>query len=77
MCYPQQCVYPDLTSLEFALIGDMGGLQAAPYVTPGQTNVAKVLDGLRSSRNFKFVLNLGDNFYFEGVKNATDPRFQV
>lgn len=24
-----------------------------------------------------FTLALGDNFYFDGVKNVNDPRFQV
>ena len=32
---------------------------------------------LAETYNTQFQLGLGDNFYFKGVQNAEDPRFQV
>ena len=64
-------------SLRFLVIGDWGGLPSFPYRTPIEVSVAKRMGKFVSSSNSKFVLALGDNFYFDGVKSVEDPRFQV
>lgn len=48
-----------------------------PYVTPVETSVAKRMALLAETMNAQFVLALGDNFYFDGVKNVDDKRFKV
>lgn len=64
--------YPRLT---FAAIGDFGGIPLPPYSTFMQKKIAKVMGKFADSREVKFVLGLGDNFYYEGVKSVDDPRF--
>ena len=64
-------------SLEFLVIGDWGGLPYFPYRTPIESAVAYRLSLYAAKHNIEFVLALGDNFYFDGVKDIEDPRFQV
>jgi tartrate-resistant acid phosphatase type 5 len=63
--------------VRFLVLGDWGGLPVYPYVTPVETSVAKRMALLAETMNAQFVLALGDNFYFDGVKNVDDKRFKV
>ena len=61
----------------FLVIGDWGGLPVPPYTTPSELSVAGAMGNIGEKLNTSFQLALGDNFYFNGVKSVTDPRFQV
>ncbi len=63
--------------IRFLVVGDWGGLPILPYETPSEVAVAKAMGKLGVTLNTSFQLALGDNFYFDGVKSATDSRFQV
>ena len=64
-------------TLRFVVIGDWGGLPAFPYRTPIEVAVAGRMGDIADSLDAQFILALGDNFYFDGVKHVDDPRFQV
>lgn len=57
-------------------MGDWGGLPASPYRTPVEISVAKKMGDIAEKFRIEFILALGDNFYFDGVKDENDPRFQ-
>lgn len=61
--------------LAFVAIGDFGGVPQPPYFTYTQKKIAKVMGKYADLKKVKFVIGLGDNFYFEGVKNVDDHRF--
>lgn len=62
--------------LTFAVIGDFGGHPQPPYTTWTQRKLARVM-AVEVGKNFgtRFIVGLGDNFYFNGVKKVEDPRF--
>ncbi|XP_029850269.2 tartrate-resistant acid phosphatase type 5-like [Ixodes scapularis] len=66
----------DNQSVRFLVFGDWGGLPFYPYTTRIQRNLAKTMAAVAAIKNVDFVLSLGDNFYFKGVRNADDRRFK-
>ncbi|XP_078620698.1 tartrate-resistant acid phosphatase type 5-like [Branchiostoma floridae x Branchiostoma japonicum] len=66
----------DQASLRFMVLGDWGGLPAYPYRTGVEKDVAARMGKVAETMDYKFVLGLGDNFYFDGVQNEFDKRFQ-
>lgn len=64
-------------SLRFFVIGDWGGLPEFPYRTYVEAAVAARMAKLAHVLDIHFLLALGDNFYYGGVKNVADPRFKV
>ncbi|PIO40204.1 hypothetical protein AB205_0183150 [Aquarana catesbeiana] len=64
------------SSLRFAVIGDWGGLPLPPYHTKQEAHVAAELGRTVANWGADFILSVGDNFYYDGVKNVTDPRFK-
>lgn len=63
-------------SLRFLVFGDWGGLPFYPYTTRIQRHLAKTMAAVASIKNIDFVLSLGDNFYFKGVRSVNDRRFK-
>lgn len=59
------------------MVGDWGGLPNAPFVTPVEWATAGEMGRTADQLGADFVLALGDNFYYRGVKSVDDPRFQV
>ncbi|KAJ3278645.1 Tartrate-resistant acid phosphatase type 5 [Borealophlyctis nickersoniae] len=65
--------------LDFLLIGDWG----SPADKSDQYNVAQVMEKWAVEERSQLVISLGDNFYvggnfsYDGVQNATDPKFNV
>lgn len=59
----------------FFVIGDWGGLPVFPYRTIIENSVSKQMTNLAQEHNAQFQLALGDNFYFNGVRDAEDKRF--
>lgn len=66
-----------LESLRFLAVGDWGGVPVYPYDTPIETAVAKQMAHVSDMYQSSFNLALGDNFYFDGVEDVYDKRFQV
>ena len=58
-------------------MADWGGLPNFPFRTPIEEAIAARLAVVSNQINASFVLALGDNFYFDGVTDVYDPRFQV
>lgn len=63
--------------VNFFMIADWGGIPYFPYRTFIQQNIANLMNKLTKKMPVHFTLALGDNFYFDGVKNVNDPRFQT
>lgn len=53
------------------------GLPIYPYYTYGQNLVAKSMARIAKNKNVEFTISVGDNFYFTGVQDEFDQRFQV
>lgn len=64
-------------TLNFLVIGDWGGLPVEPYTTEVEKAIAREMGKFATANDVQFLLALGDNFYFDGVKSVEDPRFQV
>ena len=64
-------------SLRFLVIGDMGGSPTWPYTTPVEVGTADEMAKVAKQYSVQFILELGDNFYDDGVKNVEDKRFEV
>ena len=65
------------SNLNFLVLGDWGGLPLSPYRTNIEKSVASGMNVVAKERNTKFQVALGDNFYFMGVRDVYDKRFQV
>ncbi|CAD5111450.1 DgyrCDS759, partial [Dimorphilus gyrociliatus] len=76
-CLQERSVYGCATSFCFRLelLGDWGGLPFYPYKTYIETATAKRIGIVAETLNSKLLLALGDNFYFDGVKDINDKRF--
>ena len=59
------------------VIGDWGGLPTPPYHTNVEISIAEGMGVLADAKGAQFILALGDNFYYDGVKTVDDERFQV
>ena len=67
----------DPLSVRFLVFGDWGGIPFYPYSTVIQRRTAKQMASFASRKEVQFILALGDNFYFTGVRDVNDRRFQV
>ncbi|XP_042896036.1 tartrate-resistant acid phosphatase type 5 isoform X1 [Parasteatoda tepidariorum] len=65
-----------LASLKFGVLADWGGLPIFPYKTFVELSVGREMDYFASIFGMDAILALGDNFYFDGVKDVADPRFK-
>jgi len=70
------CVLNSTGNLDFLVIGDIGGLPIYPYYSYAQNQVAHAMNNVVRDETLRFVVNLGDNFYFNGVENIFDSRFE-
>jgi len=64
-------------SLNFLILGDWGGLPTSPYRTSVEKYIAMAMNTVATQRHTQFQIALGDNFYYDGVANVKDKRFQV
>ena len=65
----------DDQTLNFLVLGDWGGSPDPPYTTEAEKSVASVMGSVAASEKSQFTLALGDNFYDQGVRDVSDPRF--
>jgi len=63
------------SSYNFVSIGDWGGVGLGGYHEADERAVAKQFTKAAETLNAKFVINTGDNFYYYGVWNTSDPQF--
>lgn len=71
------CALKRTQNLSFLIVGDIGGLPVYPYYSYAQTKVARALAKAARRQPPNFVLNVGDNFYFNGVSDIFDTRFEA
>lgn len=64
------------SSINFLVIGDWGGIGSSPYYTDAQLSTANSMKKIGNSIAADFIVSLGDNFYFNGVSNIDDLRFE-
>lgn len=64
------------TSLNFFGLADWGGSPISPYTTSVEKAVAQQLGKVAQQLKPTFVMAFGDNFYYLGVQNVDDKRFQ-
>ncbi|XP_067892929.1 tartrate-resistant acid phosphatase type 5b isoform X1 [Heterodontus francisci] len=69
--YPQED-----SAIRFIAFGDGGGQPDPPYVTAVQKATADEMGRVTQNSETDFVLNVGDNFYYNGVKDVNDFRFK-
>lgn len=58
------------------MIADQGGIADPPYYTHILEHVSVLMAKLAKEHNTHFQFAMGDNFYFDGVQNVNDERFQ-
>jgi len=63
-------------NLSFLTIGDWGGVGLDDYHATDEIAVAKQMGITATTLNISWVINVGDNFYYVGVTNTTDPQWQ-
>ncbi|XP_064604998.1 tartrate-resistant acid phosphatase type 5-like [Liolophura sinensis] len=63
-------------ALNFTVLGDFGGISFFPYQSPFEHAVATQMGIFVRDHGSQFILALGDNFYWKGVKDVDDPRFE-
>lgn len=61
--------------ISFFAIGDWGGVPVFPFKTLIEQSTSSIMTSLAKLHNTKFQIALGDNFYFDGVKDVEDRRF--
>jgi tartrate-resistant acid phosphatase type 5 len=61
----------------FMSIGDWGCMDIGGYKAKDQKIVAEAFMKKADEINPKFILNTGDNFYYCGIQNLSDPNFQT
>ena len=64
-------------SLNFVMLGDLGGQQQPPYYTAAEQSVAESMGEVAAQINSQFTVAMGDNFYPMGVSDVYDSRFQT
>ncbi|NXC78768.1 PPA5 phosphatase, partial [Anhinga anhinga] len=63
-------------AMQFLAVGDWGGVPDPPFSTPREVATAAAMGRAATDLGADFVLALGDNFYYKGVQDEWDPRFQ-
>ncbi|NWX05741.1 PPA5 phosphatase, partial [Caloenas nicobarica] len=63
-------------AVQFLAVGDWGGVPDPPFATPREVATAAAMGRAATELGADFVLALGDNFYYKGVRDEWDPRFQ-
>ncbi|XP_043940803.1 tartrate-resistant acid phosphatase type 5-like [Protopterus annectens] len=76
ICFSYSQKNDTLKDVRFLVIGDCGGLPFPPYFTKVGKTTAAEMAKVTQSLGVDFILNLGDNFYYHGVKDVNDFRFK-
>lgn len=76
LCVILQMAQGGTPALRFVALGDWGGVPNAPFHTAREMANAKEIARTVKTLGADFILALGDNFYFTGVHDVNDKRFQ-
>ena len=68
-------LFKNVSSISFMSIGDWGGASIDLKHQQWENTVAKTFSNVAEQITPKFIVGTGDNFYYYGVKNKTDPLF--
>ena len=63
--------------VSFVTLGDWGGATLGDYHMTDEKAVAKTLAESAEALSAQFLVNVGDNHYYYGVKSATDPAWKT
>lgn len=74
---PDICLAGNRTSIRFLAIGDWGGLPYPPFTTIVQKATAQEMSKAAEQMGADFIVALGDNFYYKGVRSVASLRFKV
>ena len=61
-------------AVRFIGLGDWGGAGLGSYYATTVGKVASTMASTASDNNVAFVINTGDNFYYCGITNTSDPQ---
>jgi tartrate-resistant acid phosphatase type 5 len=61
----------------FSTIGDWGGAQISEQDSTNVYAVANAMATTASVKHTKFIINTGDNFYWCGIQNTSDPQIST
>ena len=64
-------------TLDLLIMGDFGGQGDYPYTTTNELNTAQLMGTIASKYDVDAVFSIGDNFYPDGVENASSFRFNA
>lgn len=67
----------DAKAVSFISIGDWGGSGLGGEYAVNQKQVADQMAKTASDAGISFVVNVGDNFYYCGITNTSDPQIQT
>ena len=73
----QWIFFADGNVIRMIVMGDWGGLPFWPYFSPFEKATASQIMKVAVAEQSDFLLALGDNFYYDGVTDEYDARFQV
>nr|CAB3219776.1 tartrate-resistant acid phosphatase type 5-like [Phallusia mammillata] len=62
--------------IKMIVMGDWGGLPFWPYYSPFEKVTANRIITTSNEEKSQMLFALGDNFYYNGVTDENDPRFQ-
>jgi len=60
--------------IHFISVGDWGAASLGGYHLKNAQNTAVSMYNIANSTNSQFVINTGDNFYYCGIQNISDPQ---
>jgi tartrate-resistant acid phosphatase type 5 len=60
--------------IQFISVGDWGGASLGSYHLKNVQNTANAMYTYINNTDTKFVINTGDNFYYCGIQNISDPQ---
>lgn len=62
------------TDIHFLSVGDWGGAALGGYHLKNAQNTAVSMAKMSNNADSRFVINTGDNFYYCGIQNTSDPQ---
>ena len=68
---------PETSSVNFLSIGDWGGATLGGKYQTNVNNIASAMGNYIEENDSEFILNTGDNFYYCGIQNTSDPQITI
>ena len=65
------------SQISFVTLGDWGGASLGDYHETDEKAVAETLAASAEKLNAQFLINVGDNHYYYGVKSENDPAWKT